>query len=185
MSFCPSCGAEIDGSIAFCPSCGAKLSPAQTPPAYEYGTQQTNAQHPYAQQAFAQDPQPVHSVSFNEAVTRFFKKYADFSGRATRAEFWYAYLAVFVFNMLFSIIVRASQSTLMSALSIIVSLVLLIPMLAVSWRRLHDIGKSGGYYFIFLVPIVGPILLLIAWCKESDGDNQYGPRITDATYEEL
>ena len=56
----------------------------------------------------------------------------------------------------------------------------LIPNLAISWRRLHDIGKSGGWWFLAFVPLVGAIVLLVFYCTDSAPDNQYGPRRTDA-----
>lgn len=59
----------------------------------------------------------------------------------------------------------------------LVSLALLVPSLAVAWRRLHDIGKSGAFYLFILIPLVGWIFVLIWLCKETQpGDNQYGPQ---------
>ena len=53
---------------------------------------------------------------------------------------------------------------------------LLIPSLAIIWRRLHDIGKSGAFFFCGFIPIVGIILLIVWWCQDSQsGENQYGP----------
>jgi len=61
-------------------------------------------------------------------------------------------------------------------LSILYALAVFVPGLAVSVRRLHDIGKSGWYYFIILIPIAGPIWFLVLMCTDSQpGDNQYGP----------
>lgn len=123
-------------------------------------------------------------------VKNVFKKYAVFDGRSSRREFWY----FFLFNFIVSIV----QSTVLmglTALSIsggaelggvllgIVSFILLlydlgaiIPSFAVTFRRLHDAGKSGAYYFIGLVPLVGSIILLIALAEQGDpGDNKYGP----------
>ena len=96
------------------------------------------------------------------------KKYAVFSGRATRSEYWLFILLLMVStNLLAMLDIRVGA---------VVSLALFIPGLAVSVRRLHDIGKSGFWYFIFLVPIVGVILLLVWFCtKGTDGDNDYGP----------
>ena len=107
------------------------------------------------------------------------KQYADFSGRARRKEFWMFVL----FNTIISImliIVDASIGTFdnelgVGVLSSIYSLAVLIPSLAVCVRRLHDIGKSGLSYFIFLVPLVGPFILLIWFCKEGEqSSNEYG-----------
>lgn len=58
----------------------------------------------------------------------------------------------------------------------LVSLAMLIPDLAVSWRRLHDMGKAGGWYFIAFVPIVGWIFAIIWYCTKSEPfDNRFGP----------
>ena len=63
-----------------------------------------------------------------------------------------------------------------AVLSGIFSLAVLLPSLAVTWRRFHDIGKSGAFYFIGLIPLVGTILVLVWTCTDSmPGDNQYGP----------
>lgn len=107
-------------------------------------------------------------MTFMEAVKHVFTNYAKFSGRARRSEYWYF--------CLFNIVVSGILGYLLPSISGIYSLAVLIPGLAVSWRRLHDIGKAGGWYFICLVPLVGWILLLVWMCKDSQpGENQYGP----------
>lgn len=120
-------------------------------------------------------------MSFKEAITSVFNNYANFSGRARRSEYWYWYL----FTMIVNGVLNAGRgaagdgtamATLFTVLSSIVALGFLIPGLAVAWRRMHDIGKSGGWIFIALVPIIGWILVLIWLFKDSDpGENQYGP----------
>lgn len=107
--------------------------------------------------------------------------YANFNGRARRQEYWMFTL----FNVLILIglmIVAGILGTLSEALAfvgialyMIYALATLIPTIAVVVRRLHDTGKSGWYYFIGLIPLVGGIILLVALCTDSDpGDNQYG-----------
>lgn len=117
----------------------------------------------------------VVCMSFKDAIVTCFKKYATFSGRARRSEYWYFSL----FNMLVSFVL-----TMVLGDSIIVSLVslaLVVPGLAVSWRRLHDIGRSGAWVFIALVPLVGAILLLVWECTDSQpGENKYGPNPKEA-----
>ena len=56
------------------------------------------------------------------------------------------------------------------------NLAILIPSFSIVWRRLHDIGRSGGWYFILLVPLVGWIILLVFLCTDSKPDNRFGPR---------
>ena len=119
-------------------------------------------------------------MSMSEAVVSVFSNYATFKGRARRSEYWYFALFNFIvnmgFNMLASVFGDNLLGTLIIGLSGIYGLAVMIPSLAVSWRRLHDIGKSGGWYFIVLVPLVGGILYLIWTCRDSQpGDNRFGP----------
>ena len=113
-------------------------------------------------------------MSFTEAVISVFTNYANFKGRATRSEYWYFVL----FNMVVSAVLSglAQASNGLAIISVLYSLAVFIPGLAVAVRRLHDVGKSGWWYFIVLVPCVGFIILLLDLIKESQaGDNQYGP----------
>jgi uncharacterized membrane protein YhaH (DUF805 family) len=108
------------------------------------------------------------------------KKYTVFGGRARRKEYWYYTLFNFlivvgltVMDMMFGLYNRTSGFGLLSGLY---SLAVLLPGLAVSVRRLHDIGKSGWWIFIALVPCVGWIILLVFLATDSvPGDNEYGP----------
>ena len=113
-------------------------------------------------------------MNLKEAVTSVFTKYATFNGRARRSEYWYFVLFNFVVSAVLGVLANAIGVA--STLSNLYSLAVLIPGLAVAWRRLHDIGKPGYCYFIFLIPIVGWILFLVWMCKDSQpGDNKYGP----------
>jgi len=120
---------------------------------------------------------------FLEAV----KKYADFSGRARRKEYWMFTLFTFLieFGLAaagFLLSGAVSHSTGSSAGFIFLAplylfmLAMIIPSLAVVVRRLHDLGKSGWWYFICLVPFVGGIILFVFMCLDSQpGPNLYGP----------
>ena len=109
------------------------------------------------------------------------KKYAVFSGRAQRAEYWYFFLFSIIISFVLGIIdgvIGFGVGTIMGMgiLSGIYSLAVLIPGLAVSVRRLHDIGKSGWMLLILLIPLIGIIWLLILFVINSDpGENKYGP----------
>ena len=129
------------------------------------------------------------------------KQYADFSGRARRKELWMFVL----FNMIFANAIMVLDNVLrittfdlanatmtigkvsgtstfdlfggfrLSWLHLIYNLAVLIPSLAAGVRRLHDIGKSGWSYFIGLIPLVGVIILLVWFCKDSQtGENKWG-----------
>ena len=99
--------------------------------------------------------------------------YANFSGRARRSEYWYFTL----FNIL--IVIALMLLRIIADAFIILYLIYLVavfvPGLAVTVRRMHDVGKSGWFYFIALIPLVGPIWLLVTLATEGDrGPNQYG-----------
>ena len=115
-------------------------------------------------------------MGFGEAIQSVFSKYATFSGRARRSEYWYFVLLQVIVTAVLNGLYSATESVAFSAILVLFDLALLVPSLAVCWRRLHDIGKSGGYYFIILIPLVGWILLLLWMCQDSQpGANQYGP----------
>jgi uncharacterized membrane protein YhaH (DUF805 family) len=101
------------------------------------------------------------------------KQYADFSGRARRQEYW----MFFLFNSIFAAVLYLLGGLWsgFSVLYILYTLAVFIPGLAVLVRRLHDIGKSGGWFFIVFVPIIGFIWLLVLLVTEGNADdNQYG-----------
>lgn len=106
------------------------------------------------------------------------KKYVNFSGRASRKEYW----MFFLFNILFSfaaVIIDVLFGTLEDGLGVfscIYSLAVFLPGLAVTVRRLHDINRSGFAIFISLIPLIGGIILLVWMVSEGNvGENNYGP----------
>ncbi|WP_432085863.1 DUF805 domain-containing protein [Streptomyces sp. bgisy095] len=101
------------------------------------------------------------------------KKYAVFSGRARRKEFWMFTL----FNFIAAVILAILDNVLgIQILSIIYTLAVFLPALGVSVRRLHDTGRSGWWILIALVPLVGGIVLLVFNCLEGEQQqNAYGP----------
>jgi uncharacterized membrane protein YhaH (DUF805 family) len=102
------------------------------------------------------------------------ERYALFSGRAGRAEFWWFFLANLIVGAILSILGRAA--TIFVILYALYGLALIIPSLAVSIRRLHDIGRSGWWILIGLIPIVGVIVLLIFHATAGEAQpNAYGP----------
>lgn len=112
-------------------------------------------------------------MSFGDAVASVFTNYFNFSGRARRSEYWYWTL----FTMLVSFIVTRlfGGSNFGDALAGIIDIAFWIPALAVAVRRLHDIGKSGWALLFNLIPGVGQIILLVFCCRDSEGDNRFGP----------
>lgn len=102
------------------------------------------------------------------------KKYAVFSGRSRRSEFWYFALFNFIIAVVLMIIDRAAGTY--PALYLIYVLAVLLPGLGVAIRRLHDTNRSGWWVLIDFIPLVGAIILIVFCAQDSDpGDNQYGP----------
>lgn len=145
------------------------------------------------------------TLNFFEAIKVCFSKYATFSGRARRSEFWWFYLLGVILNMAFSVLVKwkmakiaaiesaiysgvdtnslmaqaESADTIFYTCAIILSvigLILFIPMLAAWVRRLHDVGKSGHLLWLILLCGVGGLVPLIMCISDGQpGENQYGP----------
>jgi len=108
------------------------------------------------------------------------KKYADFSGRAQRAEYWYFILFYLLILIGLTIVDSISGSydtkTGMGAFGAIFTLVMLIPSIAVGARRLHDTDRTGWWLLIGLVPLVGAIVLLVFTVQNgTPGANRFGP----------
>ena len=116
------------------------------------------------------------------------KKYVDFSGRARRTEYWMFAL----FNIIFAIVAFVLDNVLGLAsedtggyglLYVLFSLAIILPTWAVTVRRLHDVGKSGWWIFISLIPFIGGIWLFALTVTDSQsGDNDYGanPKLLSA-----
>ncbi|MBR2606636.1 MAG: DUF805 domain-containing protein [Bacteroidaceae bacterium] len=100
-------------------------------------------------------------MSFLESIKTCFGKYATFSGRARRSEYWWFVLL----NLLISII---------PIINMIWGLIVLIPSIAVCIRRLHDTGRSGWWLLLALIPVVNLVLIYFYICDSQPGANQYG-----------
>jgi uncharacterized membrane protein YhaH (DUF805 family) len=103
--------------------------------------------------------QPLRGASFGDAVQRFFKKYAVFSGRASRSEFWYWALAAFIIGVILSAL--RSVSGVFWIIDILWNLAVLVPSFALGARRLHDTGKSGWWQLLAIIPVIGWIILIV------------------------
>lgn len=131
---------------------------------------------------------PLYGASFGQAVKRFFKKYATFSGRASRSEYWWVALFNFLLHLVPGILMGIgggmagaaaasvdpytaaptvssgpglSLIAIGAVLSGIILLATIVPNLAVSWRRLHDANFSGLMYLLNLIPSVGSLIVLV------------------------
>ncbi len=109
-------------------------------------------------------------------------KFADFSGRARRREYWTFALVNCLIALLLLILGLAfgEDSPASNIMVTIFYLIMLVPNLSVSVRRLHDIGKSGWYMFLGLIPLIGGLILLVWALMDSEpGENQYGKNPKD------
>ncbi len=114
-------------------------------------------------------------LTFQEAVQRALTlNYCNFNGRSSRSEYWWFFLFTFVLGVLVGVVSTFSD-TLYSVVSAVVNLALLLPGLGLAVRRLHDIDKSGWNLLLAFIPIVGAIILIVWFVKESDlQPNKYG-----------
>ena len=151
--YCKNCGQYMDDNAQFCPNCGANQAQA----------------NPYQPRS----AQPAPQVGIIEATKLFFTKYADFSSRSRRSEYWWAMLSLTVINMIIGGL--AGSIDFLGWLPQIWSLAILIPGIALTVRRLHDAGHKGTYYLWILLPLVGGIMILVQCCKDSVPTNQWGP----------
>ncbi|MBO5062656.1 MAG: DUF805 domain-containing protein [Prevotella sp.] len=123
-------------------------------------------------------------MGFKEAVRSVLSQYATFSGRARRSEFWFfqlfciiAIITAGIVGAVIGAIVGGTESAMTFGVILyyLCALALILPTLAVTVRRLHDIGRSGWWILIGLVPFIGAIIMLIFNITDSKPDNQYGP----------
>ena len=130
----------------------------------------------YGSNGYANAPfgtqRPPEKVGFVDAIKDFFARYADFKGRTCRSGYWWVVLANFIIGGVLGAIGETVPA--LSFLNGLYVLAIIIPSIALAVRRLHDVGKKGTYYWMILIPLVGGILLLVQYVKESAGDNEWG-----------
>ncbi|PNE26884.1 hypothetical protein BHU11_04665 [Tannerella sp. oral taxon 808] len=109
-------------------------------------------------------------------------QYTQFKGRASRAVFWQYILVYAVISIAFSLLIDLLSDVrvvyyILVVLYCLIALALLAPTLAINVRRLHDIGKGGGWIFVNLIPIIGGLWYLILMIKEGEPQsNRFGDR---------
>ena len=134
------------------------VAPPPPPPGYSYGAGAQAGEPPL--------DQPYYGAPIQAAITRFWKKYVTFSGRASRAEYWWWTLVSFVVNG----VLRALENIhgvglIFGIIAILWGLAIIIPSLALAWRRLHDANHSGWNIFWALLPVIGWIILLVFYLQ--------------------
>jgi len=190
--FCTKCGVTLPEGVGFCPQCGSATGKSQTqqqssqyqqagpPPSFPgqqtYGQQQGGYQQQgaYQQQYYtpptypdAEPPRPV--VGLWQCYKLFWKNYAKSQGRASRREYWGAYLFhyifIFVTIIAWSMLLASDESSAVGwvifAAMMVYVLAMFVPGICITIRRLHDQGKSGMYYFLTFIPYVGGLILFI------------------------
>ncbi len=135
-------------------------------------------------------------MGFGEAIKTCFGKYASFTGRARRSEFWWFILFYVIVGFVLNIIDNATglliglgtatfdvgdgqaiiDNPQIGALSTLWVLIAFLPLLSVTVRRLHDTNRSGWWWWILFIPCVGFIVILVFMLLDSTpGDNRFGP----------
>lgn len=165
LDYCYECGAPIPSQTDCCSNCGMSLAdPSQVAETADVANE------------------PTPSLTFVEAVVSCFSaKYFTFSGRARRSEF--LYFNIFnILTLLFFCLVSTwlrfdvNIQSMMVCVGLIYFVVSVLPFLGVLVRRLHDIGHSGLFAFLLLVPVFAPLLMLLCAFRDSVPEtNDYGP----------
>jgi len=105
---------------------------------------------------------PLPGATFGQAIQRFFQRYAQFRGRASRSEYWWSILGIVLATIVLEILTAINSNF---GIIGILWLGLIVPALSIAVRRLHDTDRSGWWYFIGLIPLVGGIILLVWYCQ--------------------
>ena len=115
-------------------------------------------------------------MDFRTAVRTCLSKYATFAGRARRSEFWWFALFVFAGNLLLGLIDAAVFPGETRVFAPLFWLAMLLPSIAVSVRRMHDIGRTGWWVLLHLIPVIGFLVILYFYVQRSEaGANAHGP----------
>lgn len=182
MVTCPICAEQIKEDTTICPYCHEPLTPKAIPSSHrativKEQPKTTSCEH----------KEPTQTSFLSHYFTRVIcKQYANFSGTATRKQYWlyilfYSAIAIAAscIDILLGIDFQLFGESLgYGWLFTIVSLALTIPSLAIGIRRLHDIGKSGWWFLIVLIPLVGIFWLLFLLCKKGNAANASTPLTT-------
>lgn len=176
---CQGCGASLDPGQAgaVCPYCGRNNQVLESTPAAPARAQTPFAASTDTRSDAKSEPNWFENCLhyFNRAIARF----ARFGGRATRAEYWYFFLAVLLLNVALTLLgllfPESVLGDLIEVLSSVLLLFVLIPSISIGVRRLHDVNKSGWWYLLLFIPLIGPLVLLYWAVQPGDAhSNTYG-----------
>jgi uncharacterized membrane protein YhaH (DUF805 family) len=122
-----------------------------------------------------EDPARPDANTFIGAIKDALARFVDFKTRSTRSQFWWWVLGYLLISIVAGFIDGAIGMSGSDPVGLLVSVVLLLPSIAVSIRRLHDIGRTGWWLLLMLLPIIGSIVLLVFYCtKTQPAANQWG-----------
>jgi uncharacterized membrane protein YhaH (DUF805 family) len=172
--YCTACGENMSTTVMRCPRCG-KPNDSYRATTYPVPATVGGIGTPVAPVW----PVPASpKMAFGDAVQSFFRNYAVFSGRARRGEYWFVQLFLFTVYLGVAVInffLDEELLALTTAVYVLWVIVILVPSLALTSRRLHDTDTSFGYYFLILIPVVGAILVLVKLATDSTpGPNRFG-----------
>jgi len=119
-------------------------------------------------------PQPAPSIPFGYLMVAL-QKYATFSGRSRRAEYWSFTLANIIIAVVLYGLGAMMDSSIGSIIYMCYAVATIIPGIAVTIRRLHDSGRSGWYFLIALIPLINLIMIYFMLVDSQPGSNEYGP----------
>ena len=148
--FCPKCGQQLVNGERVCPNCGLVIVPGDA-------------------RVSVNDETRSNYVSFGEAIKLMFKKIFKFSGRSSKSEFWWGYLFFQLISLVYFI---PYLGWIISIGGIVLWLGCELPLTV---RRLHDVGRSGTYFFMFLIPVYGIVCFFREMLRNSDVSNEWGP----------
>lgn len=106
-------------------------------------------------------------MDFKQSVITCLKKYVDFNGRAGRPEYWWFVLAMVIASLVVSLVLG-------DMVALLLHLALLLPSISAGARRMHDMGKSGWFLLVGLIPFVGWIIVIYWLAQPTVGPNEYG-----------
>jgi uncharacterized membrane protein YhaH (DUF805 family) len=151
MTFCRGCGAKIHESAPMCPKCGATQ---------DLSLQGTEDQRPR---------------TFGSSIAICLNRYFQFSGRAPRAEYWYFVLFTTLVGVGAGFVDGFWFGSQVKVFGLIVNCALFVPSLAVWTRRMHDLDRTGWWWLLIFLPIIGWLILLVWVCTAGTrGPNRYG-----------
>lgn len=185
MSFCPHCGAEVNGGF-FCAQCGAQLT-GETP----FDNTASGDFNPYTlgnqtvQRSSAYDPDDV-DPGFWGGYAACWRKYSCSRGRASRGEYWgfnivntlimfVWYAALFIF---FSVLEDLETiGVIVVIIGTLYAFATVLPAINAAVRRLHDQDRSGWFFLLAFIPYIGGLILAVFLLfPPTQGPNQYGPQ---------